>query len=104
VDCPVLVLYGRRDRMIKKIFIENLPALMSDAQVIYHDEGGHHLMNDEPQFVVDEVKKFLGVPQLTLITCNLLFLRRKSVYPRMIVIFPLCHFVWLFQNFVYLWS
>lgn len=68
VDCPVLVLYGRRDRMIKKIFIENLPALMSDAQVIYHDEGGHHLMNDEPQFVVDEVKKFLGVPQLTLIT------------------------------------
>jgi abhydrolase domain-containing protein 6 len=67
VTCPVLVLYGRRDRMVKTHFIENLPSLIKDSSVVYHDLGGHHLMNDEPRFVAEEVKKFLGVPQLSLV-------------------------------------
>ena len=67
IQCPALILYGKRDRLVKKQFIDNLPALIKELKVIEHTDGGHHLMNDEPQFVIEEAKKFFGVPQLHLV-------------------------------------
>lgn len=67
IECPVLVLYGKWDRMVRQSFIDNLPGIIPNAKVVYHETGGHHLMTDEPEFVAEEVKKFLGTPQLRVV-------------------------------------
>lgn len=67
IECPTLILYGEWDRMIKKDFVSNLPGIIGQAKVIYHPTGGHHLMTDEPEFVADEIKKFLGTTHLKVV-------------------------------------
>lgn len=67
VEQPVLILHGLKDRMVKKGFIENLTQIIPNSQLIYNSDGGHHLMNDEPQFVIDETKKFLGTRDLQVV-------------------------------------
>ena len=67
IECPTLIMYGEWDQMIKKDFISNLPEIVPGARVVYHETGGHHLMTDEPEFVADEIKKFLGTPQLKVV-------------------------------------
>lgn len=67
IECPTLIMYGGWDRVIKKDFISNLPDIISNSRVVYHESGGHQLMTDEPEFVADEIKKFLGTPQLKVV-------------------------------------
>ena len=55
---PLLIIRGLRDRLVKQSSSEDLRRIVAHSQLITHPTGGHHLMEDEPEFVADEVRKF----------------------------------------------
>jgi pimeloyl-ACP methyl ester carboxylesterase len=64
---PVLILYGEGDRIVPSKYVDNLAHILPKAKIVKHPSGGHHLMEDEPTFVVDEVKKFLSERHLSIV-------------------------------------
>lgn len=64
---PVLILYGEGDRVVPSQYVYNLTDIIPQAKLIKHPTGGHHLMEDEPAFVVGEVKKFLSEKHLSIV-------------------------------------
>ncbi len=60
---PTLVLVGDNDRVIpahrlRSVFSDNPNAILN-----VHPDGGHHLMEDEPEWCAQEILKFLSAPQ-----------------------------------------
>lgn len=55
---PLLIVRGLRDRLVKQSSSEDLRRIVTHSQLVTHPTGGHHLMEDEPEFVADEVRKF----------------------------------------------
>lgn len=55
---PLVILRGLRDRLVKQSSVEDLRRIVAHSQLVTHPTGGHHLMEDEPEFVAEEVGKF----------------------------------------------
>lgn len=55
---PLLVVRGLRDRLVKQAACEDLHRLVKNSQLITHPNAGHHIMEDEPEFLALEVRKF----------------------------------------------
>jgi abhydrolase domain-containing protein 6 len=64
---PVLIMYGEGDRVVPSKYVYNLADVIPHARIVKHPTGGHHLMEDEPSFVVEEVKKFLSEKRLSIV-------------------------------------
>jgi pimeloyl-ACP methyl ester carboxylesterase len=58
IKTPLLIIRGLRDRLVKQSACEDLHRIVSHSELITHPTGGHHLMEDEPEFVAEEVRKF----------------------------------------------
>ncbi len=59
---PVKVLYGERDNVIKRYFVEDmLKHLPANTQYKTHPTAGHHSQEDEPQWVFEEIQNFFDV-------------------------------------------
>ena len=58
IQQPCLILYGERDRVLPKKSIEKIQKVISHSKVLYHKSGGHQLMEEDPQFVSEEINKF----------------------------------------------
>lgn len=64
IQCPILLLWGTRDRMVKRQFMTDLCEVL--AQVEFSEkEGGHHLMEDQPEWVLENAIRFFQ-PQTSL--------------------------------------
>ena len=57
---PTLVLYGEKDKQVKRRNIDHLMQAVSHARLALHPKGGHHLMEDEPDFVLNEIESFFN--------------------------------------------
>lgn len=57
----VLVLYGEKDRVVPRWAIDDLMNVIPEAALKLHPQGGHHLMEDEPLWVLDCLTKFLKI-------------------------------------------
>ena len=57
---PTLVLYGEKDKQVKRRNIDHLLQAVSHARLALHPKGGHHLMEDEPDFVLNEIESFFN--------------------------------------------
>jgi pimeloyl-ACP methyl ester carboxylesterase len=55
---PLLIIRGLRDRLVKQSSCEDLHRIVPDSGLITHPTAGHHSMEDEPEFIADEVRKF----------------------------------------------
>jgi magnesium chelatase accessory protein len=55
---PLLVLWGTHDRLVSRAVIEGLQNKVSQAETHVHQGGGHHLQEDEPQWVSDKIDAF----------------------------------------------
>lgn len=55
---PVLILWGSRDRLVSRAVIEALEAALPEAESHVHMGGGHHLQEDEPEWVADKITTF----------------------------------------------
>lgn len=55
---PLLVVRGLRDRLVKQSSCEDLHRIVADSTLITHPTAGHHIMEDEPEFIAEEIRKF----------------------------------------------
>ncbi len=58
LETPLLIIRGLRDRLVKQAACEDLHRLVRKSQLITHPTAGHHIMEDEPEFIAIEVRKF----------------------------------------------
>ncbi|MGE4132835.1 MAG: alpha/beta fold hydrolase [Bdellovibrionales bacterium] len=58
IKCPVQVLWGSRDKLVSKKVIDDLKATLPKAPSHVHIGGGHHLQEDEPQWVHQKIVEF----------------------------------------------
>ena len=58
IDQPVLILWGSRDRLVSRRMIRILERALPHHQSEVHVGGGHHLQEDEPQWVADKIREF----------------------------------------------
>lgn len=61
LKADVLVLYGERDHMVPRRSIERLLKTLPEATYKSHPEGGHHIMEDDPQWSAEHILSFIGV-------------------------------------------
>jgi len=54
-----LVLWGEEDRVIPRMYIDELKSILPKASFFSHPEGGHHLMEDQPKWVSSKIIEFL---------------------------------------------
>jgi len=59
VRCPALVLLGGRDIMTPPKAARELAKTLGDARVVTLAESGHSMMSEDPDAVLDELRRFL---------------------------------------------
>lgn len=59
LKCPALILYGRGDHIIPSWVMTDVIAHIPHAKFFVHASGGHHLMEDEPEWVAEHMRHFL---------------------------------------------
>ena len=50
IASPVLIVWGERDRVIQRSALMKIVQRLPQAQLLTHKTGGHHLMEDEPEW------------------------------------------------------
>jgi len=56
----VLLIYGNRDQMVPRRVIARLMELLPRAELLVHDGGGHHIMEDEPLWTAETIVNFVA--------------------------------------------
>jgi len=59
IDVPTLVIWGMRDRHLDPVILEGLEEYVKDLKIVRSEKGGHFVMDDSPDLVVSEIKKFV---------------------------------------------
>ncbi len=57
----VLILWGSNDRLVNRKVIDRLSAALPKALTMIHVGGGHHLQEDEPEWVAEQLSDFFRV-------------------------------------------
>ncbi len=60
IHCPVLLLYGEKDRVTPWSSLKTMQKQIPQLVCYRNADGGHHLMEDEPDFVIEKLQKFFG--------------------------------------------
>lgn len=60
LEAEVLVLYGECDKMVPRASIDRLLKILPQAKFESHPEGGHHVMEDEPEWSAEHILSFVG--------------------------------------------
>lgn len=56
----VLVIWPKKDRMVPFFVVENLCQILPSARLLIHEKGGHHLMEDDPDWLSERLVEFVG--------------------------------------------
>lgn len=60
IQVPVLILWGSKDALVMRQVIDDLESVLGAAESHVHMGGGHHLQEDEPEWVADKILAFLN--------------------------------------------
>lgn len=55
---PTLILWGSKDKLVPRKVIDDLLKALPDAESEVHIGGGHHLQEDEPEWVAEKISTF----------------------------------------------
>lgn len=58
LETPLLIIRGLRDRLVKQAACEDLHRIVKNSQLLTHPSAGHHIMEDEPEWIAREVRRF----------------------------------------------
>jgi len=58
---PVLILWGSKDKLVNRKVIDDLETVLPKAESYVHMGGGHHLQEDEPEWVAEKLTSFFQV-------------------------------------------
>jgi pimeloyl-ACP methyl ester carboxylesterase len=56
----VLILWGTKDKLVPRRVIKELEASLKRKESHAHEGGGHHLQEDEPEWVAEKIDAFLA--------------------------------------------
>lgn len=59
-ESEVLILYGKRDRMVFHRSIDRLSQVLRNADVKFHENAGHHVMEEEPVWSAQQLLAFFA--------------------------------------------
>jgi abhydrolase domain-containing protein 6 len=59
-ESDVLILYGRRDRMVFGRSIDRLSKILPRSKVLFHENAGHHVMEEEPIWCAEQLLRFFA--------------------------------------------
>lgn len=59
-DSRILLLWGAKDRLVHRWAIDELLPRLPNAKLVVHPKGGHQLQEDDPEWVYNQVRKFLS--------------------------------------------
>ncbi len=57
----VLILWGSKDKLVNRSVIDNLAKALPKAESEVHLGGGHHLQEEEPEWLAEKIQAFLRV-------------------------------------------
>ncbi len=57
---PVQILWGSRDKLVSRKVIDQLESLLPESESHVHLGGGHHLQEDEPEWVAEKITTFFA--------------------------------------------
>jgi cis-3-alkyl-4-acyloxetan-2-one decarboxylase len=57
---PALLIWGMRDRVFQPVFLEQWRELLPDARVVELEDGGHYVVEDQPEPIAREIRDFLA--------------------------------------------
>ncbi len=60
IQSRVLILWGARDNLLPVKYGEVLHKSLPQSAYFVHPTGGHHLQEEEPEWVAEHIEKFLG--------------------------------------------
>ncbi len=60
VGTPTLVLWGERDHALLPVLLDGLERFVSDLQVVRHHRASHWIVHEQPDFVIQQVRAWLG--------------------------------------------
>lgn len=58
LEKPILILWGTKDRLVPLRFGQNLHNELPHSRFETHPDGGHHLQEEEPIWIVDRIRNF----------------------------------------------
>lgn len=58
VRSPVLLLWGRQDRLVPEHVIAEVQQCLPNVQLAVQEDGGHHLQEDHPEWVAEKILTF----------------------------------------------
>lgn len=58
VTQPLLILWGSQDKLVNRKIIDALESALPKAESHVHIGGGHHLQEDEPEWVAEKITSF----------------------------------------------
>jgi pimeloyl-ACP methyl ester carboxylesterase len=56
---PLLIIRGDRDTLVRNESMKTLATLNPQARVVNHPAAGHHVMEDEPEWLADQTQHFM---------------------------------------------
>jgi pimeloyl-ACP methyl ester carboxylesterase len=56
----VLVIWGTRDSSVPRRSIDRLMTILPRAQLLVHESGGHHIMEEEPAWIARQLEVFFA--------------------------------------------
>lgn len=56
----VLILYGEQDKLISKKAMIKANKILPTGELHHHPHAGHHSMEDDPDWIVTKIQKFLN--------------------------------------------
>jgi pimeloyl-ACP methyl ester carboxylesterase len=59
IQCPTLLLWGEQDRVVGLHILNNIKTRLPHAQWSTHPKAGHMPMEDQPQWILDQIKTYL---------------------------------------------
>jgi pimeloyl-ACP methyl ester carboxylesterase len=60
LEVPALLVWGSRDRVFQRVFLEQWQELFPAAQTVELEDAGHFLVEDSPDAVTAAIAEFLG--------------------------------------------
>lgn len=63
IECPVLLIYGRRDRLVNPRVAHRIAARFADARVVIVPHSGHVAQMEHPELVARAWRDLIGTPR-----------------------------------------
>ncbi len=60
IGFKVLILWGKNDRLVPRKVIDQLKAALVASETHIHESGGHHLQEDDPEWVSHHISRFFA--------------------------------------------